>query len=546
MSHEFPQGPEVNRRTVLRLVATAFSPIKLPVSLPAQQITIAEQAAGASQLVKGILKINELGKIFCSANRALPGTKWWWGFNEIKSDQGTHLLFTSLANYSEEQYELIRTGVPKRQIKALEALDNLLEAVDSLLSCPAIQQALEAARNDCEWIHQQAEEWYKIKSESMIEELKELPDFNAEKATSDLLMEISQLPCPNSYLAFSDQKWHDIRVQLDKLILIRFPKARELEGDDSRQARLISDKLEEEFQAHLDRNMAAVEDRFLERLGFSPDASCRYRELFRKDGQTLLSFLMGRISSPFNSPLCFEEWLNFPSDAQDLPRLVKPFNFLSSKQERAGFRELIAAGWRRNSQIIDRVISLDACATLPGKPAGTRNPSRSTDSSKDPFEVPNTERPLCMEEQVRHAGPGYIAIELPSSLSANELDLRPIEFIRSRLSINEVLQMIADAPSIIPASEGEISFKSLMQIKKPATTLAGSCVIRVSPRDSMADVTIIDGDATPILLPLAPGDHLYVLLTDTRVVSVTSGTPAECILDNKFFYFEQPLPKEEP
>jgi len=35
-----------------------------------------------------------------------------------------------------------------------------------------------------------------------------------------------------------------------------------------------------------------------------------------------------------------------------------------------------------------------------------------------------------------------------------------------------------------------------------------------------------------------------VLLTDTRVVSVTSGTPAECVLDNKFFYFEQPLPKE--
>ena len=90
-----------------------------------------------------------------------------------------------------------------------------------------------------------------------------------------------------------------------------------------------------------------------------------------------------------------------------------------------------------------------------------------------------------------------------------------------------------------------------MQIKKPDTPSSGSWVIRVSPRDSIADVTIIDGgcgaaggDTDPIQLSLAHGDHLYVFLTDTRLVSVTSGTPAECILDNKLFYFEQAVPKE--
>jgi hypothetical protein len=375
----------------------------------------------------------------------------------------------------------------------------------------------------------------------LISEREKAGDLN-EDAARQLLLTIEQLPCPDTHLAFSDARWQKIISKFYQVQKHSREKAdTAADPDDS-----IADRIEREFQARLSEDIAAVEERFLSRLGFSPEASRRYRELFEREDQTLLSFLMGQVSSPFFSPLCFEEWLDIQPEKQALPRLTTPLNFLSSFKDRQEFRELVVAGWARNKMMINQVISGNTLAALLGKSPIAQPRKAASQSVEDPFDRKAPEKPLLMEEQVLSEGTGYIALRLPSFLNPQELDLRPAEFIRTRLNISGHLNEIKASGSIIPAAETEISFQSFLPIRKPETADPGSWLIRVSPRDSMADVTIMEGDDGLTTISLAPGDHLYVLLTDTRVVSVTSGTPAECILDNKFFYFEQPLPKEEP
>jgi hypothetical protein len=122
-------------------------------------------------------------------------------------------------------------------------------------------------------------------------------------------------------------------------------------------------------------------------------------------------------------------------------------------------------------------------------------------------------------------------------MMAEELDLRPVDFIRDQLLIPGRLKKIKAAHAVISGAEAEASFKSMLPIRKPEMTEPACCVIRLSPSESFADVTIMDGDDNIITLSLAPEDHLFVLLTETRAVYVTSGTAAECILNNKLFYF---------
>jgi hypothetical protein len=539
MNHELPKGPEVNRRTIIRGMAALLSPINSPLLSVKQPLELAEQAVGASQLIKGIFKIKELGRIFRTANRALPGGVYCWGFNDIKCEDGVKRFFTNVfPSYGEQQYDLIRGVVADREKNATAALDTLLQTVESFLKCPAIRQALEETKPDCGWIHQRARLWYQGKANSLISEREKAGDLN-EDAARQLLLTIEQLPCPDTHLAFSDARWQKI---ISKFYQVQ-KRSREKSDTAADPDDSIADRIEREFQARLSEDIAAVEERFLSRLGFSPEASRRYRELFEREDQTLLSFLMGQVSSPFFSPLCFEEWLDIQPEKQALPRLTKPLNFLSSFKDRQEFRELVVAGWARNKMMINQVISGNTLAALLGKSPIAQPRKAASQSVEDPFDRKAPEKPLLMEEQVLSEGTGYIALRLPSFLNPQELDLRPAEFIRTRLNISGHLNEIKASGSIIPAAETEISFQSFLPIRKPETADPGSWLIRVFPRDSMADVTIMEGDDGLTTISLAPGDHLYVLLTDTRVVSVTSGTPAECILDNKFFYFEQPLPK---